>query len=75
MEEVFVEMYRVRISVRRVEESTEDLWVSKVALSTICKPNKKVYDVLDERRLHFENIGLFTLCKLTKLNEKEFKHE
>ena len=44
----FVEMYLVGVSVRRVEDITEVLWVSKVSPTTISELNKKAY-------VHIEN--------------------
>ena len=43
VEEALIEMYLVDASVRRVEDSTEALWGSKVSPSTISELNKKAY--------------------------------
>ncbi len=43
VEEALIEMYLAGVSVRRVEDITEALWVSKVSASTISELNKKAY--------------------------------
>ena len=48
VEEAIIEMYLAGVSVRRVEDITEALWVSKVSPATINELNKKAY-------VHIEN--------------------
>lgn len=43
VEEALIEMYLVCVSVRRVEDITEALWVTKVSTGTISNLNKKAY--------------------------------
>ena len=50
MEEALIEMYLAGISVRRVEDITEALWVSKVSPATISELNKKAYVHIEDWR-------------------------
>lgn len=43
VEEALVEMYLAGVSVRRVEDITEQLWGSRVSPSTISEMNQKIY--------------------------------
>ena len=46
VEEALVEMYLAGVSVRRVEDITEELWGSRVSSSTISELNQKIYKTL-----------------------------
>ena len=50
VEEALIEMYLAGISVRRVEDITEALWVSKVSPATISELNKKAYVHIEDWR-------------------------
>lgn len=50
VEEALIEMYLAGLSVRRVEDITEQLWGSRVSTSTISELNQKIYDKIDEWR-------------------------
>lgn len=51
VEEVLIEMYLATgVSVRRVDDITEALWVSKVSPSTISELNKKAYVHIEDWR-------------------------
>ena len=50
VEEALVEMYLAGVSVRRVEDITEELWGSRISSSTISELNKKIYKNIEEWR-------------------------
>lgn len=50
IEEALIEMYLAGVSVRRIEDITEQLWGSKVSPGTISKLNQKVYIHIEEWR-------------------------
>ncbi len=50
VEEAIVEMYLAGVSVRRVEDITEELWGSRVSAGTVSRLNKKVYGKIEEWR-------------------------
>ncbi|MGH9482268.1 MAG: IS256 family transposase [Terriglobales bacterium] len=50
VEEALIEMYLAGLSVRRVEDITEQLWGSRVSASTISELNQKIYGKIDEWR-------------------------
>lgn len=50
VEEALIEMYLAGVSVRRVEDITETLWVSKASPSTISELNKKAYVHIEDWR-------------------------
>ena len=50
VEEALIEMYLAGISVHRVEDITEALWVSKVSPATISELNKKAYVHIEDWR-------------------------
>ncbi len=50
VEEARIEMYLAGVSVRRVEDSTEALWGSKVSPITMSELNKKAYVHIEEWR-------------------------
>ena len=50
VEEALIEMYLAGVSVRRVEDITEDLWGTKVSPGTISNLNKKAYEHIETWR-------------------------
>ena len=50
VEEALIEIYLAGVSVRRVEDTTEALWGSKVSPATISELNKKAYVHIEEWR-------------------------
>ena len=50
VEEALVEMYLAGVSVRRVEDISEELWGARVSPGTISKLNQKVYVQIEEWR-------------------------
>lgn len=48
MEEALIEMYLAGVSVRRVEDTTQALWGSRVSASTVSELNQKIYGKIDE---------------------------
>jgi putative transposase len=50
VEESLIEMYLAGVSVRRVEDITEALWVTKVSPGTVSNLNKKIYAHIDKWR-------------------------
>lgn len=50
VEEALVEMYLAGVSVRRVEDITEQLWGSRVSPSTVSELNQKIYGRIEEWR-------------------------
>ena len=50
VEEALIEMYLAGVSVRRVEDTTEALWGTKVSAATISELNKKAYVHIEEWR-------------------------
>lgn len=50
VEEALIEMYLAGVSVRRVEDTTEALWGTKVSAGTVSQLNKKVYGHIDTWR-------------------------
>jgi putative transposase len=50
VEESLIEMYLAGVSVRRVEDVTQELWGTKVSPGTISNLNKKVYKHIEEWR-------------------------
>ena len=51
VEEALMEMYLAGVSVRRVEDITEDLWGVKVGPSTVSDLNQKIYDQIEQWRM------------------------
>ena len=47
VEEALIEMYLAGVSVRRVEDITEELWGTKVSPGTISELNKKAYACIE----------------------------
>lgn len=43
VEEALVEMYLAGVSLRRVEDTTEALWGTRVSPGTVSKPNRKIH--------------------------------
>lgn len=50
VEEALIEMYLAGVSVRRVEDTTEALWGTKVSPGTISNLNKKAYEHIEQWR-------------------------
>ncbi|TGL54563.1 IS256 family transposase [Leptospira kemamanensis] len=50
VEEALIEMYLAGVSVRRIEDVTEQLWGTRVSPGTISNLNKKVYSQIEEWR-------------------------
>ncbi|MEY9604162.1 putative transposase [Bradyrhizobium japonicum] len=62
VEEALIEMYLAGISVRRVEDITEALWVARVSPSTVSNLNKKIYTKIEawrNRRIEGEHPYLY----------------
>ena len=62
MEEVLIEMYLACVSVRRVEDISEDLWGSKVLSSTISELNKKAHVHIEDWRNRPLQDGKYPYC-------------
>lgn len=50
IEEALVEMYLAGVSVRRVEDITEELWGTRVSPSTVSELNQKIYERIEQWR-------------------------
>jgi len=50
VEEAMIEMYLAGVSVRRVEDITQQLWGTRVSPSTVSSMNKKIYGRIDAWR-------------------------
>ena len=57
VEEALIETYLAGVSVRRAEDITEALWVSKVSPAAISELNEKAY-------VHTLGIGRISLCRV-----------
>lgn len=50
VEEALIEMYLGGVSVRRVEDTMQALWGTRVSASTVSDLNQKIYGKIDEWR-------------------------